>query len=627
MCVVGQDMQASSLTPVSPVSDWSSPPPALQPRNPFPSFQDVDYRSGPLASLTALKECSRCESAQADLQCLECHFELTPDAVSIIRAGLPWVQGEDVLPLPTVTVSVPRFCQGNGCARAVAAYSPFCYKCSPLAVAPSGLPGAGYGVFAKRDITQGELLCSYTTFTEALEVKSCTRFSVQHPMKYVWQTEFHGLHGLYWDSERTRAVCGLCNSLRPEQVQAGYTFNAMLQEDGELRALASIPMGDEVFWDYGDAYVWGAASGSSGEDSGTDSGSEFTCETCESDSDSGSDSGSGSDWDSGRRSVPAVAAALASGPGAKKKTYADQAARFLLKTNIKALKRVTCCEQECCKNFFKLTATEGGGGRKRIANLRSTLFVKGGNYSTLKGYQQKMLLKCYRAGEFKYTGGGTAFICEHAWMQLYCVTTRRQMRRLKESVLAFASKEGDVDLDARIHFADLLAKLPTTEEDIDTWVEKHGDNDTTRESPEWMACQQWMQEHFESVGDKQPTTENEKSGVCLTEIQLDPQLKKDIYEEYYATQLAQHEFAIASFSLFIKVWKIDFAHVTIRQWKNFSSCSTCTTLRLRMRNAVTMAERNSIKAERHLHYQQQRPGRDWGIILVDKKPRLTRTGC
>ena len=131
------------------------------------------------------------------------------------------------------------------CKRHTCKFAPKCYQHTSVAVAPSLMPGAGRGLFAKKPIRKGEVVADYT-FGQKIE-------RADYEAKRLTGTATHiaKIRGDYYDAtDPQRTVAGMAN-----RAPAGGRNNLRLTKTGKLQAQRSIATGRELLLAYGRAYA------------------------------------------------------------------------------------------------------------------------------------------------------------------------------------------------------------------------------------------------------------------------------------------------------------------------------------------------------------------------------------
>ena len=110
--------------------------------------------------------------------------------------------------------------------------------------------------------------------------------------------------------------------------------------------------------------------------------------------------------------------------------------------------------------------------------------------------------------------------------------------------------------------------------------------------PQSLGCYAWMLEFFKMMGDSMPNVD---------EIHLEPIDIKDIYEEYVDDAKSSGIESLSA-SNFVKVWRLLFSHVKIREFKAVTGkCSTCAKLSDARKNFKDQARRTYITDMHYLH--------------------------
>ena len=133
---------------------------------------------------------------------------------------------------------------GQRCKLHTCKYAPKCHLHTPVRVGPSNIPGAGQGLFARKDIKKNEVFGDYKVGTQEL---SRAQFRAKYPngrATHVWAPRNQGPY--YDASNLQKSVAGAANR--------GRSNNARINANGKLQAKANIRAGREITVGYGAGY-------------------------------------------------------------------------------------------------------------------------------------------------------------------------------------------------------------------------------------------------------------------------------------------------------------------------------------------------------------------------------------
>ena len=132
---------------------------------------------------------------------------------------------------------------GAACSRSTCKYAPFCWQHSSVEVKRSTIPGAGRGLFAKRDIKKDQKVGDYTVGTEKL---TGAQYTERYPNRR--STHVAKVGNYYYDATNPkRNVAGMANR------KPGGN-NLKLKSSGALVANKNIRAGSELYLAYGGSY-------------------------------------------------------------------------------------------------------------------------------------------------------------------------------------------------------------------------------------------------------------------------------------------------------------------------------------------------------------------------------------
>ena len=131
------------------------------------------------------------------------------------------------------------------CKRHTCKFAPKCYQHTSVAVAPSQMPNAGRGLFAKKPIRKGEIVADYTF------APKISRAAYDAKRLAGTATHIAMIKGDYYDaSDVSTTVAGMAN-----RAPSGGRNNLRLTKTGKLQAQRSIAQGRELLLAYGRAYA------------------------------------------------------------------------------------------------------------------------------------------------------------------------------------------------------------------------------------------------------------------------------------------------------------------------------------------------------------------------------------
>ena len=134
---------------------------------------------------------------------------------------------------------------GHRCKLKTCKYAPKCYHHTPVQVQQSNIPGAGRGLFAKRDLKPNEKIADYTLGTQQMTQQM---FNLKYPDGRA--THVAQIHGTYYDAtDGSKSIAGMAN-----RGVSGSRNNARINKNGGVVMTKPVRKGQEIYLSYGRSY-------------------------------------------------------------------------------------------------------------------------------------------------------------------------------------------------------------------------------------------------------------------------------------------------------------------------------------------------------------------------------------